>query len=268
MQHPSTILTKLEHLGLSKNQALVYFLLLERGECRVQELVSLTRIPRSSIYEILKALFGMGLATEIVEDTHKRIRPYPLSNLKHSLQEKIVDLENQTQELDELESILEVRLQNIVPPMSVRYYKDVSGARQLLWNTLKSQDKVYVYSAWGRGSYVGMKYYESFVAESRARGIQEQVLINPTDHALESIRKYTLPGSPISRTKVEDIRAIPQREIPITGETFIYGNVYAQIYLKDDEIVGFEIENSNFARMQRATFEKLWKLANPVSELL
>jgi len=246
----------------------VYFLLLERGECRIQELVGLTRIPRSSVYEILKNLFALGLATEIVEDTHKRIRAYPLSNLKHGLQEKIVELENRSQELDDLENILKVRLQSTVPPMSVRYYKDVSGARQLLWNTLKSKDTVYVYSAWGRGRYVGMKYYENFVSESRNRDIREKVLINPTEHALESIRKYTYPGSSISRTKTEDIRTIPKKEIPITGETFIYGDIYAQIYLKDDEIVGFEIENGNFARMQRATFEKLWGLAVPVSELL
>lgn len=268
MQQSSPILTRLENLGLSKNQALIYFLLLERGEARIQELAGLTRIPRSSIYEALKGLFAVGLATEIVENNFKVIRPYPLSNFKHGLREKILTLENQSQELDELEPILKVRLQNKLPSMSVRYYKDVSGARQLLWNTLKSSSTVYVYSAWGRGSYVGIKFYESFVAESRARRVSEKVLINPTDHALDSIREYTYVGSSISRTDVRDIRTVAQSDIAITGETFMYNDTYAQIYLKDNAIVGFEIENSNFARMQRSIFENFWQLANPVSDLL
>ena len=151
-------------------------------------------------------------------------------------------------------------------PTNVRYYKGVSGARQLLWNTLKAKDTVYVYSAWGRGRYVGIKFYKSFVNESGEKEIKEKVLINPTKRVLTSIRKYA--GSSIARTATKDIRALSEENILIKGETFIYDNVYAQLYLREEEISGFEIESSNFIETQRSIFKTLWEMAKPVSSLL
>lgn len=138
----------------------------------------------------------------------------------------------------------------------------------MFWNSLKTDDTVYVYSDWGRGRYVGMKFYETFVFESHRRNIKERVMINPTQPALEAIKKYNVPGSPIMRTRVQDIRAIDEDELLIKGDSLIYDNVFAQIYLKQVDIHGFEIENSQFASAQRAIFEILWEKAEPVVELL
>ena len=260
---------ELEKFGLSANHAKVYLLLVAHKEMRIQEIAKLARIPRSSVYECLKALFELGIAEEIVEDNYKKIRPYSVGAMHHGLDEKMLEAQRLKNDLHKLEKAIKLSSPDkSLGKAIVHYYKKRSGARQLYWNSLKASETVYVMSDWGRGRYVGMKFYENFVAESRGREIKEKVLINPTDHALESIKQYTYPGSSISRTKIEDIRAIDEKVIKITGDTLMYDNIYAHVYLKNVEINGFEIESGHFAELQRAIFETLWELAKPISELL
>ncbi len=262
------IVKELEKFGLTKNQAEIYMLLVGHKELRIQEIVKLAKIPRSSVYACLKGLFELGIVEEIVEENFKRIRPYPIGTMRHGLDEKILKLQRLTSDLENLEKAI-----TVIPPSSrdstiVRYYKGRSGAQQLFWNSLKARSATYVYSDWGRGRYVGMKFYENFVEEWRYKKLKEKVLINLTPDALESIEKYNYPGSPISRTRIEDIRALDKKAIPIKGDTLIYDNIYAQIYLKNVEINGFEIESAHFTQTQRSIFETLWSIAKPVSTFL
>lgn len=259
---------ELTKFGVSPRQAKIYLLLVEHKELRIQEIVRLSNVPRSSVYESLKGLFELGIAEEIVEDSFKKIRPYPIGTMRHGLDEKVLQLNRLKRDLVLLEKKLAISVEATVAPTVVRYYKGRSGARQLYWNTLKANTTVYVFSDWGRGRYVGMKFYERFVAESRDRQISEKVIINPTDHALESIRQYTFPDSPISRTRIEDIRAIDQKVIHIKGDTLMYDKVYANVYLKNVEIDGFEIESHQFVDTQRAIFETLWEIAKPIKDYL
>lgn len=265
MSNLKEIRNELQKLGLSENQALIYLTLIQHGELRIQELVDLTKIPRTSIYDNLKALLGLGLIERIVDDKFSKVKPYPISAIRHTLNEQLLSLQSQVAKLDTLDKAITKLPKNTLPPSTVvRYYKGVAGARQLLWNSLKTKKVVYVYSAWGRGRYVGMKFYKSFVAESRQRGIIEQVLINPTHRVLESIRKYA--GSATGRTLPKDIRALNEESVLMKGETFIYDNIYSQLYLKEEEINGFEIESQNFTNMQRSIFATLWEMAKPISE--
>ncbi len=269
MTNHQKIKKELEKFGLSKSQAEIYLLLVDHKELRVQEIVRLAGIPRSSVYENLKSLLELGIAEEIIHDNYKKIRPYSIGAMRHGLDEKMFRLQRLTKDLDNLEKTIKLKAQNGSPnSTTIHFYKGRSGARQLYWNTLKAKNTVYVYSDWGRGRYIGMRFYENFVSEYRKRGLKEKVLINPTVYALESIRKYTYPGSPISRTKIEDLRVIDKKKILIKGDTLIYDNVYAQAYLKNVEISGFEIESRDFTKTQRSIFKTLWKTAKPISKLL
>lgn len=260
---------ELEKFGLTSNQATIYLLLVTHKELRIQEIVKLARIPRSSVYESLKGLFELGIAEEIADDNFKKIRPYSVGTMRHGLDDKILHLKRLTNDLNKLEEAIALAPSNNSSSSTiVHYYKGRSGARQLYWNTLRAKSTVYVYSDWGRGRYVGMKFYESFVSEYRKRDLKERVLINLTPASLESVKRYTFPGSPISRTKIEDLRAINKKIVSIKGDTLIYDNIYAQVYLKNVEINGFEIENSQFTQSQRSIFETLWNMAKPITDFL
>jgi sugar-specific transcriptional regulator TrmB len=257
---------ELEKFGLSRKEAEIYLLLVEHKELRIQEIVKLAKIARSSVYQCLKRLFELGIAEDIVENSFRKIRPYPIGKMKHGLDEKIGELKRLTYDLDLLEKEISLSPISSKKITAVRYYKDRSGAQQIFWNSLSAQGITYVYSDWGRGRYVGMKFYENFVEEWRIKGLKEKVIINLTEDSLASIKAYTYPGSPISRTNVEDIRVFLEADIPIKGDTLIYNNIYAQIYLKNVEIHGFEIESEDFVNSQKAIFEHLWNDAKPVTD--
>ncbi len=250
----------LEKFGLSKNQALIYLLLTQHKKLRVQEITNLAQIPRTSVYENLKILFELGLAEEIIEESYKIIKPYPITALRHNLNEKIENLKLLSSELDSVEQAFKTTEMSEQPtPANVKYYKNKSGARQLFWNTLKAKSTVYVYSEYGRSKYVGIKYYQDFVAESAARHIKEQVLINPTEQALGLIKRDT--GTSLARTNPDNIRTLKEKLLVIRGETFIYDNTYAQVYLDKGEINGFEIESPYFIETQISIFNTLWNMA-------
>jgi sugar-specific transcriptional regulator TrmB len=160
---------QLQKFGLSDKQADIYLLLIERGELRIKELVEATSIPRSSVYESLKGLQALGLIEKVVQDSFATIRPYPLDSVKHHIHEQMQELESLTGELDDLQSTLQARSGSMHHTTKVRYYEGRAGARQILWNTFKATEILYVYSEWGRGQYVGMEFYRKFVAESIRR---------------------------------------------------------------------------------------------------
>ncbi len=267
MSNFKEIKNELMQLGLSEGQALIYLALVQHEELRIQEISQLTKIPRSSVYDNLEILFKLGIIEKVIEDKFIKLKPYSINSIRHNLNEKLLDLQVKISKLDGLERAISYLPKNGKNKSTiVRYYRGVSGARQLLWNTLKSKETILVYSAWGRGRYVGIKFYKSFVTESKIRGFKEKVLINPSPRVLESIKAYA--GTSISRTSPQDIKAISENNLLIKGETFIYENIYSQLYLREEEIGGFEVESPNFTQMQRSIFNTLWNMSDPISSLL
>ncbi len=260
---------ELEKFGLSKNQAEIYLLLVNRGELRIQEIVELSGVARSSVYESLNALFELGIAEEVIENNFKRIKPYPLDIIKHGLDDQVSYLKKLQTDLADLEKNINLDSSASTANFTkIRYYKGRSGARQIFWNSLKAKGTAYIYSDYGRGRYVGMKFYENFVSESNKRDIKEKVMMNTDPATWQSIKRFNYPGSVIARTKIENLRFLDKKYLEIKGDALIYNNTYAQVYLKNVEITGFEIESSQFADTQRSFYKILWGMAQPLPPTL
>ena len=137
--------------------------------------MELAGVPRSSVYESLKALFELGIAEEVIEDSFKKIRPYPIGIIKHGLDDQVSHLQKLKTDLADLEKNITIPSASSAPSSTtIRYYKGRSGARQIFWNSLKAKSTAYIYSDYGRSRYVGMKFYESFVSESQKRDVKEK----------------------------------------------------------------------------------------------
>lgn len=257
----------LQEFGLTDQQSKIYLLLIKHKELRIHEIVKLSGIPRSSVYENLDNLFVLGLIEENIEDSYKKFRAYPITSLGHRLDEEIRELKQKSIKLSKLENLI---ADEFTEPASnafhIRNYSGKSGARQLFWNTLKAKGPVDVYSEWGRSKYLGVRFYERFVTQSLNKNIVERVIIAKSDKTFKLVQEHL--GSSVSRTKPNSVRVIVDGSIKITGETFIYDNIFAQVYLKNGEIHGFEIENPHFVKSQKSIFRYLWQTASPLSEHL
>jgi sugar-specific transcriptional regulator TrmB len=262
---PPEIVKQLLDCGLTKNQAEIYVCLVANGELRIQDITDITHIPRSSIYESLKGLLTNGLIVNVIEHKFVKLKACPIGNLRHRFNEDEAKLKSSLKSVDELELLLKAFPNTQVnSTTSVRYFKGLSGGRQLFWNTLQTRSPVLVYSEYGRSKFLGKNFYADFVQKSNQIGIKEQVLINPTDRAIGLIKKDTQTS--LARTKIKNLRFLDETNLNIKGETFIYDAIFAQITLDGEVIQGFEIESKNFAQMQKSNFQTLWKHAKPLTK--
>jgi hypothetical protein len=150
--------------------------------------------------------------------------------------------------------------------MEIKYFSEVNGARQLFWNTLRTDKEVFVYSEFGRSKFVGKRFYKSFVARSKEIGFRERVIINPKPRVINLLKRDN--NTPLARTKVETMRAVETKTFRIKGESFIYDDVYAVVYLQDCKIEGFEIKSMHFSLMQKRMWGTMWDLGVPVDKIL
>lgn len=262
MNDLADIYSKLERYGLKKPAVTIYIMLLKSSSLRVNELVKACDLPRSSVYEHLKILVSVGLVQIQIRESYKLYTALPFKRISDNIQEQLQLLQSLQTELDTVDTMLKKEITTSTNDIQINYFTGISGARQLLWNTLKSTDTVRVYSSWGRSRYVGRTFYERFVEESRIRKINEKVLINDRDGLVNTIKEEL--ESSLSRTKLNAIRYLSEESMLIKGETFIYGNVYAQIYLKQQNIIGFEINGPDYSQMQRNIFDLLWENAKQI----
>lgn len=252
----------LKKIGLSEKQTAVYLKLVSYGEMRINEITNQTGISRSTVYKSLNGLLNHNLVECILYENHTTYKSLPLSNLRHYLTDEIIKLKQLDENIKHAEqSITALSNNKARGKVHIKYFSGQSGARQLFWNSLKAGSVVYVYSSFSRSAYVGKKFYESFVEESKKNKVKEQVITNPAKEVLAMIKRDD--DSSLARTNTDDIRTISKQKYEIYGETFIYDDTYSQVYFGDDEITGFEITSKGYAESQKSLFKTLWELSKP-----
>src|SRR5258708_29651194 len=137
MKNIKRTIEKLKMFGFSEIQAQIYLNLIEDGESRIQAIAERNHIPRTSVYDNLKVLHNFGVIEEIIDQKIKIIKAYPIRVLSHNLTEKQNQLDDLQKELIHLEKEINELVHEIPQQVKIRYYKGVSGVRQLFWNTLK-----------------------------------------------------------------------------------------------------------------------------------
>src|SRR3989344_3520509 len=123
MANLKEIKNELKRFGLSENQVLIYLTLIQHGSLRIQEVANLSLIPRTTVSDCLKILLELGLVEKIVEDNFTRIKPYPLSSMKHNLSEKLKQMQTQIDKLDHLEKAISTIGLNSKPIVEIAFSK-------------------------------------------------------------------------------------------------------------------------------------------------
>src|SRR3989338_5425843 len=77
----------LQDIGLTKNQADIYLLLLKLGVVSVSKLAKHTRLHRSNLYDVLENLQKKGLVNSSNEEGVRFYRPSPPQRIKIHVQE-------------------------------------------------------------------------------------------------------------------------------------------------------------------------------------
>lgn len=256
------VISQLEEFGLSPLEAKIYIFLLHQKPLSVLEISRALRVPRTNVYDNSLRLIEKGLVERVIEHKTQKLKTHPLDILQ-----SIIDKKRQKLELLEKSlPILQEQFKIAIDPQvmtQVRYYQGVEGFKQMMWNALSAKNEHIGYSELGRVDVVGTDFLGRWMEQMIERQIVDRVIINPSKKSLSHLSDQE-PN--VYRKQFQKTRSIGEKLLTISGDTTIYNNVFAVTYWKHGEVVGVEIENSQLVKTQKAIFEILWNMAEPVKK--
>jgi sugar-specific transcriptional regulator TrmB len=257
VRNNAQIKIRLRLLGLSKDEATIFMSLLDAPKSLL-EVSRDTDIARSNIYRIVDKLMKKSIVHELTTEEGRVfacVKPEALELLVIE-QEKIA--ENHRKNFNQILPLLQ-NLENRDNMFATKTYVGVAGLKQMLWNELKSETEILIYTCGPMERVLGKQWPEKYRAEIIERGIMQRSIENPGcyDPPLSLLKDYD--SHYIARRISKDILPI-NHELTIHDDTVsIYNSWYDNVQL------GTEIKNPFLANFMRQIFEHYWSLASEPS---
>jgi sugar-specific transcriptional regulator TrmB len=253
------ITTHLFALGLDELEAKTYLHLLKTGVSPILSLSKYLSLPRTSTYRLCQKLVDRQFLEWVVTRQGNHIQVIPpsrLTGLINRAKSHLHDIQNAITTLDQFHQTLGSSL----PQTQVRYYHGKEGMMQVIWNTLQAKNGIIGYSGFYRSDIVGSKFEDHYVEERNPLKITDTVIINAISPSL----KKTFTHNPES-LKYTRFHLIADSSFTITGDTYIYNDIYAVNFWNSGDIVGVEIQNPELVSLQTNIFNQLLPLTTPIT---
>lgn len=246
----------LQTLGLTKNEADLYELLLRLGEAPMASILKeIGDVKRPTLYKSLYSLEKKGLITK--KDLNKKIhfRPEPPTHLLSLADEQYNSLDRAKADLKALIPQLTSTYITSVEKPVVTTYEGVEGLKQMYEDTLREGKTIYAALLPSDVDPELLKYLRNNYRKRRAEaGIHAYVIAASNEHAQE----YHARDAEFARTS----RIVPQEKFPFQHEIDIYGNKVAFInYKAGQPLIGVIINHPSIAITMRALFDLAWEAA-------
>lgn len=263
----------LSKFGLTANETTVYLETIKHEETSPFELSRLTKIPRTTVYDILMSLSLKGLITLTQSDGFtkhqtriKAKNPSELRNILHQKQQDLISLE-----IDILDILPQIKqtYQKKEAQADFRFYPGIQGAEEVYYQSYNSDVRapVIVFNnlmpvdAFGRKK-VNQDAIQG-TAELVKKGVRIRHLIPYTEwtrHALS----YQFGRDP-NYIFAREMRYIDNPVFDLHQRTTIQSNRITICCIKGDEAWGLIINSPSLASTLTSIFELLWVQATPVT---
>lgn len=258
LNNRNTNLLRLYRLGLDTDQAKVYLALLEKPMSHL-EIARKTSVNRTKVYRIADDLIKRGLIAENQDETGRQLIANDPANLEISIKTDEEEVERKKQTLQSaLPGLQTLFASGSLPGESdfeVNTYEGSDGFKQMLWNELKTKDEIVIFGSGTIADLVGSRRWaEKHREKTIESGYKIREVLNPN-------------GKPNVFTENENFmqqynrRYVPVNILPLTHQLCVYNNTVAIYSWVNDQKVGVEIVNKQFAEMQRSIFEEYWRRA-------
>jgi sugar-specific transcriptional regulator TrmB len=235
----------LDQFGLTKNKGLVYLTLLGIGTGPVHEIARRSRLPRTTVHEILQQLAIMGLVSFAAKGRTRMYTVEPPSKLKTLLKDKERLLESALPELNSMFSVKGIRPR-------VRFYEGVEGIKTVFEDTLtvKSKELSGILSMEDLYKVPGKDFMKSYTEQRVKAGIKLRVVRSEVKEVEE-----TWPSS--AKENRELHYATDGMVFPMT--IYLYDNKVGIIGTQKENF-GMIIESPDFFLTQKNLFEVMWQV--------
>lgn len=237
--------SKLEELGLTHNESLIYITLLELGETKTGPIVKKTGLHRVLIYDALESLIKKGLVTYVIKENIKYFHSEDPSRLVDFLKEKEDLASSILPELNEKMNLGELKKQQVA------IYEGLKGLKSALNNMLKElspNGTHYVFASGNMADAVGY-YYKIYQETKRRNKIKTQIIYDESFKTRKDIIKST----------VGDIKFYPLSYFPT--DTWIYNDKVLIVTYNANPPIAILITNKQTAESYKKIFNGFWKQA-------
>ena len=230
----------LELIGLSSNEAKIYYTLIKMGPSSAIRLSTASGINRRSVYDALEALISHGLVTYQIVDRKKLFSSTNLDSLSALLDEKRIIVDSLQEELHKFfvkkpaEPIIEI-------------FSGKKSMRGVLESQLKIKSTYYIYG----GSMQARKLLEIYYKQWTKKRVKAKIKIKGLFTDSPEVKEYvkTLP--------LIEFKFIP-KEILSPAFWWLHGNKVYHVFFQENPII-IAIESKELAKTYLDSFNLLWK---------
>lgn len=242
---------ELEKLGFTGKQSVVYVALLGLGKATAAEIGQKTGINRTSIYDIIGELQGLGLVSLVAhakKQTYRAESPEKLPVILAAQADRLRDLAKQS---EGVASMLQSVVAKSPSKPKIKIYEGESGIKSLYDASLLCRTSIRSFLTADTVNAFDEEYMQKYFAARARRGIKIQGILNDSPAS----RDYLNQAKELKR----DIRLVPQDKMDIVPEVYIYDNTVAIFSLK--ERLGVSIESKDIAYAFRKLYDLAWEKA-------
>ncbi|MBI2356643.1 hypothetical protein HYV12_01095 [Candidatus Dojkabacteria bacterium] len=250
----------LKDLGYGEEEITIYTNLLIKGEMTILNLSRSSGIERTKLYRLLEGLIEKGIVVERLEFNKRFLQACDLSVLQRHAEEVINKTTFISKNLPSFLNIVGEYRQSSLPT-NVKFYKGVEGIKQVLWNELRAEKEILVYSYRILNEITGDKFFHKWSSECVVRGIEIRDL-----RSVEFLKSEMMASGDLMPFVGDEIRYIEPEELDITIEMDIYNDTVVIFNWLKGDVYGVEITDAKFAKMQRQIFKAFWGMAKPLSQ--
>lgn len=235
--------------GLSKSKADVYIAALQVGTGSVQDIATQAKLPRTTVHEILRSLYTLGLVHFITKGRTQIYTAEKPTKLKKIIIEKEKRLDAVLPELMSLYKTSGMR-------PKIRMYDGLEGIKTVFEDTLTvSNKKLYgILSMEDLYEIPGKKYMDDYTKRRIESGIKL--------HVVRSEQKDVEEVWPSSKKENRELRyAADSLIFPMT--VYLYDNKVS-IMSSQKEHFGVIIESADFYNTLKNLFDLMWQVSKIV----
>ena len=242
----------LRKIGISENEIKIYLFLLKSGSSTAYEIAKKTGIYRVHVYDKIEKLIEKGLVNHVYKGSKKYFQAAHPSKMKHYLDDKKRDLENQEKEIDKIMPELELMLLIPREDTFVEVFSGIEGLKYFLKDIIKTKKEVLITGI------DDTKYQEAipifmtqYFRDLKKNKIFERVI---------TIKKKGVFMFSKKLAPTTSYRFLEEKQFNPTN-TFIYANKLV-IVSWGTPVTAIMIENKEIAETYGNHFEYLWKIAS------
>ena len=233
----------LEGLGLTKNEAKIYFALIKLQNASVSEIYRACNVPRTNIYDVLESLKSKGLVATITKSNKMFFEPANPEQLKELYAKKEQQLQKAKAEILNLETMFK----NTPEKNEAGIFKGKLGIKTVLKEALNSKTEIINYGSGGFFPEYYKEYYSTWESERLKKRIKMRILAS-----------ITVKGK-VPKKKLQEFKYVTTNFTNLTS-TFVFDNKVAFLIWTNSPLA-ILIENKELAESHRNYFEELWKTA-------